>query len=62
MRDRFIEFADGITQAVSDLSIAQINDCLQALAAGEIECVGDEAPEMLRERLLIELCARSLGI
>ena len=70
MRDRYITL-DGIERAVSDMATADILFTLEDVErelAGDTEGVDgcryedDSSPECLRERLLIELVARGLGL
>jgi len=60
MRDRYIYYSDGTRRFVSDLSVAELRECLDML--GELvpvdgtDCTRDE----IKERIHIELIARGL--
>jgi len=60
MKDRYIVYQDGTRRFVSDLSVAEIQECLDMLS--ELKPMdGTEAThDDIRERLHIELIARGV--
>ena len=62
MKDRYIVYGDGARRFVRDLSVAEIQECL-AMLDGMIPMDGTDAThDEMRERLNIELLARSAGL
>lgn len=60
MRDRYIVYTDGTRRFVSDLSVAEINECLDMLSDLKPMDGTEATHDTMRQRLEIELVARGV--
>lgn len=60
MKDRYIVYSDGTRRWVSDLSIADIHECLAMLADLKPMDGTEATHDTMRQRLEIELVARGV--